>query len=122
DLQWQQDARLADCLVNARQSSAVSRTLREAFSNLFKHACASRVMVELTINADAQLTYTVNDNGVGMVSNSRPGRGLVNMQNRIRELGGSMTFGSPPSRGTTLVFTLPLDSQETADSFGMIGT
>lgn len=122
DLQWQQDARLADCLVNARQSSAVSRTLREAFSNLFKHARASRVMVELTINADAQLTYTVNDNGVGMVSNTRPGRGLVNMQNRIRELGGSMTFSAPASGGTTLVFTLPLDGQETADSFGMIGT
>lgn len=120
DLKWLQDARLAECLVNARQSSAVNRTLREAFSNLFKHAKASQVMVELTINADSQLTYSVNDNGVGMVANTRPGRGLVNMQNRIRELGGSLTFSSPASGGTTLLFTLPLDEHETADSLGML--
>lgn len=122
-LQWKVDNATYACLLNARQESALTRTLREALSNLLKHAQASTVTIEFALAPSNTLLYSVSDNGRGIADSHRPGRGLVNMRNRMKELGGSVEIssaaglGSPAggesSRGTRLTFTLPLAGEAT---------
>ncbi|MDO9520776.1 MAG: hypothetical protein Q7L19_11245 [Pseudohongiella sp.] len=111
-LTWQQLYPEQTVLLSARQCSALSRTLREAISNLLKHAHAKSASVSIDILSDSVLVYRVQDDGSGMVSSTRPGRGLLNMQNRIRELGGSLTISAAKSGGTVLEFRFPLSTSE----------
>lgn len=112
-LTWQQLYQEKNVLLNARQCSALSRTLREAISNLLKHAKARSATISIDIVPGPVLIYHVQDDGAGMIGMSRPGRGLINMQNRIHELGGSLTISSPESGGTLLEFKLPLGTDTT---------
>ena len=114
-LDWHTDDTLQHCTLTARQESALRRTLREALSNLLKHAQARRVTVTATVSAaDAgpTLIYAVSDDGRGIAPTHRPGRGLVNMRNRMQELGGSVTIAPGATSGTRLQFTLPLRRAE----------
>lgn len=113
-LDWHTDDPL-HCTLTARQESALRRTLREALSNLLKHAQARRVTVTATVSAaeaGPTLIYAVSDDGRGIAPNHRPGRGLVNMRNRMQELGGSVTIAPGANGGTRLQFTLPLRRPE----------
>ena len=110
-LDWQVQGTLQHWTLTARQESALLRTLREALSNLLKHAQARRVSVTAMVSiADTgpRLLYVVADDGRGIAPSHRPGRGLVNMRNRMLELGGTVTIGAGESGGTRLQFTLPL--------------
>ncbi len=109
-LEWQIDPALEQLSVSARQQSAVSRTVREAISNLFKHAQARRVRLEFSAHTrtPAVLEYRVIDDGVGFAPQHCSGRGLVNMQQRLEELGGSLEIDSTPGKGSCLAFRLPL--------------
>jgi len=110
-LDWHTQDTLQDWTLTARQESALLRTLREALSNLLKHAQARRVTVTATVSsAEARptLVYTVADDGLGIAPTHRPGRGLVNMRNRMQELGGSVEIGPGATGGTRVQFTLPL--------------
>ena len=81
----------------------VTATVREALTNVVRHAEATRVDLSLTTDGD-RLTLEVADDGVGLPE-ERPGggNGLRNMGNRAEELGGSMTVTSDPdARGTRL--------------------
>ena len=81
-------------------------TLREALSNVARHAQASAASV--LISVDEQLRLCVEDNGVGMADETRPGNGLRNAAARAAELGGTYR-ATPGSRGgTTLEWTVPL--------------
>jgi signal transduction histidine kinase len=86
--------------------------LREALTNVEKHAGASRVTV--TARRDSQLlTLTVRDNGVGIKGSLEPvagrphGQGIVSMRERTRLLGGSLAI-EPFADGTTLVASVPI--------------
>ncbi|MFJ2033826.1 GAF domain-containing protein [Streptosporangium sp. NPDC087985] len=81
--------------------------LREALSNIVRHAKASRadVFTEVT---DDRLALIVHDNGVGLSGDS--GRsGLRNLQDRATQLGGSFEAESSPDGGTRLTWRVPLD-------------
>ncbi|HDZ09204.1 sensor histidine kinase [Pseudohongiella sp.] len=106
-LNWQQDGALAEASLNARQHSALGRTVREAFSNLLKHARASTATVSVRVS-DSRLFYSIGDNGKGIAAQFSPGRGLINMHSRVKELGGTLRQSSAPEGGTTLEFMLPL--------------
>lgn len=107
-LSWQQESRLPDWALNARQHSALSRTVREAFSNLLKHAQASAVVVNVACQADGRLHYSISDNGKGMSAHAAPGRGLINMRSRVTELGGTLVWSPGVQGGTLFEFLLPL--------------
>lgn len=106
---WHVAPQLEVFFLNARQESALTRTIREAISNLFKHAHANEVHIRfwLSDTSPQQLHYTVSDDGVG-IDPARPhGRGLVNMRQRLEELGGQFTIYSADNGGTSLLFVLP---------------
>jgi two-component system sensor histidine kinase DesK len=85
--------------------TALAMGLREAVTNVQRHARASRVQVLL--QADGQAAeLSVQDNGRG--AGSRRGNGLAGMEERLRALGGRLLLESTPGRGTLLRMQVPL--------------
>jgi len=76
-------------------------TLREALSNVTKHAHASAVTIDLGVTAE-EVLLRVADNGVGL-DNRGAGNGLHNMHERAIALGGRCEIGETPKGGGTQI-------------------
>src|SRR5207245_469169 len=94
---------------------ACYRLVQEALNNVVRHANARRAEVSLTRDSD-RLTVTVIDDGRGLCydpsspETARDGHfGLIGMQERIRAIGGTLTYGPPPDkRGTQIHAEFPV--------------
>ncbi|KAB8165782.1 GAF domain-containing protein [Streptomyces sp. 3MP-14] len=80
--------------------------LREALSNVARHARAGAVEVAVVVR-DRALTLTVADNGVGL-SESGHRSGLRNLAERAERLGGALTVERRETGGTRLRWRVPL--------------
>jgi signal transduction histidine kinase len=90
----------------------VYRAVQEALTNCIKHARADRIDVRVT-DAAGGLVVVVRDNGVGMDPMKRAsGLGLRGIEERVRELRGTMSIKSAAGAGTTLTVRLPLPARE----------
>lgn len=89
--------------------------IKEALTNVAKHARATRVDLTLATRADG-FEFAVTDDGVGGVqtgdapSATPGGNGLRNMRTRLQEIGGACAIRSTPGGGTAICFTIPLKS------------
>jgi two-component system NarL family sensor kinase len=84
------------------QRIVLHRVLREALSNINKHADASTVSIEL-FEADEVVYLRVSDDGVGFdPAGERGGLGLNGMQDRLRLLGSRLDIESRPGGPTTV--------------------
>lgn len=92
--------------------TAIFRIAQEALTNCARHARARHVRIAVHGRRDA-VTLSIQDDGVGMNPNSasREGIGLIGIEERIRELGGSMNLYSQPGKGTTLQAEIPLPQE-----------
>lgn len=93
----------------------VERTLalviREAMTNIHRHADATEACVRFTRTAD-NLEMQIHDNGKGgLVAH---GNGMSGMCERVRAIGGSLQVDSPPRRGTRLLVNVPLRAAQKA--------
>ena len=108
-----------DNMVNEPIRGHLLLCLREALSNVARHARASTARVEVMVR-DGQLTLQVVDNGVGYqpVPGS-PTSGLDNMLVRAESLGGHFSIATPDDGGTVAVWSVPLTAAPpTADGNG----
>jgi signal transduction histidine kinase len=84
--------------------------LREALSNMARHAGATRADVTAYVDDDGFLTVTVTDNGTGIPPESRRS-GLRNLASRAAELGGELRLSpaepTAPQPGTRLEWRVP---------------
>lgn len=82
--------------------------MRELVSNIIRHANASQVSVHIQVT-EQLLISTITDNGVGLPDSPDGSRhGLNNLKERLRALGGNISFESPDStQGTQVKVTLP---------------
>lgn len=80
--------------------------LREALSNVARHANARRVDVLLDVGDDVLLRVT--DDGVGPSSEGGAGFGLRNMRSRAETLGGKMTLEPAMGGGSRLEWRIPM--------------
>lgn len=88
--------------------TCVYRTVQEALTNSVRHAKASSIAVNVTAHAD-RLVVSISDNGIGIDPSRRySGLGLRGIDERVRELDGTMTIGNGVNGGTTLTIQLPL--------------
>ncbi|GAA2918774.1 GAF domain-containing protein [Streptomyces thioluteus] len=102
-----------DAKVGERAGKNLVAALREALSNAFRHARASRI--EVVVDATARLPdgreavrLTVADDGVGIPEGGRRS-GLRNLAKRAESLGGSSSYGPGlDGRGTRVVWEAPL--------------
>jgi len=80
--------------------------VREALSNVARHAHAHRVYVSLVLE-DSDLVLTVRDDGVGLDPSAPRGDGVGNMERRAQLLGGTCHITSQFVEGTTMVWRVP---------------
>ncbi len=88
--------------LGARQENALALALREAVTNVVRHAGASRCRVRLS-KAGEEVVLTVGDDGRGGAPSE--GSGLAGMRERIAALGGTVTRDG--TRGTRVEVRLP---------------
>ena len=88
------------------------RVVQEALTNASLHSGARKVQVMLRTGG-AWVSGTITDNGRGFETDPgvHKGLGLVGMQERVRELGGSIRIVSSLGRGTRVEIRLPRPSQ-----------
>lgn len=99
-----------DMAVSPSVSGHLVLTLREALSNVARHAQATLVEVRVTV-ADGCLTLVVEDDGVGLGDErSDDGNGVANMARRVSELGGTFSIGPAGERGTRVVWEAPVNA------------
>jgi two-component system sensor histidine kinase DevS len=98
-----------DSLVSPETAEQLLAVVREAVSNVNRHAQASRVRLVVSATRD-RLTLDVNDDGVGLPPDA-PRSGLTNMEQRAALLGGTFTVGPGEQGGTELRWTVPLEAR-----------
>ncbi|WP_436497660.1 sensor histidine kinase [Actinokineospora sp. HUAS TT18] len=90
-------------------------TLREALSNVVRHARATRVQATVTVDrAATQLELLVQDDGAGLPVELDHRSGLANMVQRARRWCGDCVFETPPRGGTRVSWSVPLPRHATA--------
>jgi signal transduction histidine kinase len=84
-------------------------TLREALSNVARHAHAHSVLVEVEVDGE-RAALRVTDDGVGMSAEARSagGRGTANMVSRAERHEGRCSISLPAAGGTVVEWTVPL--------------
>ncbi|MCW4456377.1 sensor histidine kinase [Flavobacterium sp. MXW15] len=86
----------------------LSLVLREAATNIARHAQASEASIAVACDAEA-VRLDIRDNGCGGVTAN--GNGLNGMRERVAALGGSLQIHSPRGGGTHLQVRIPLGQQ-----------
>jgi signal transduction histidine kinase len=83
------------------------RVVQEALTNCARHAKARTIHITMQGRED-NVSLSIRDDGVGFdTGRSRIGLGLVGIEERVKELGGSVEVDSRPSRGTLLRVDIP---------------
>lgn len=95
-----------DTAVSLELGAQLVAVLREAISNVARHALADGAEVDVTVTAD-RLELRVADDGVGL-SDEAPLSGLRNARRRADDLGGTLEVSPVGERGTVLVWRVPL--------------
>ena len=98
------DQRLPAVELPEKVEAALAMALREAVTNVIRHAGARRVEVELVEAAD-EWQLSISDDGRGGIGHH--GNGLTGMDERLRALGGSVEIGSTPGAGTRVLLRVP---------------
>jgi signal transduction histidine kinase len=96
-----------DTLIDETMAEDVIAVVREALTNVAKHAHASSVEISLTASSD-RVELRVADDGVGLGDSDRRS-GLDNLGARARQRSGSFSVAAPQDgRGTMLLWVVPV--------------
>jgi signal transduction histidine kinase len=121
-VRFTRDGRLDD--VEPSHSAEVMRVVREALLNVERHSGAERAIVALSRDRDIVIVNVV-DEGRGfdveeaVLAAARRGRlGIVGMEERVRQLGGSLWIESRPGGPTSLSIHVPVAAA--ADPIGAV--
>ncbi len=97
-----------DLNVTPTAAAQLMTVLREALSNVARHARAGSCEIE--VSADEHwLQLLVTDDGVGLPP-ERQESGLRNARTRAVEAGGTLTLGAGTSGGARLTWRIPVDA------------
>jgi signal transduction histidine kinase len=84
--------------------------VREALTNVGRHAGASAISVRATVN-DGELTVIVEDNGRGFApALNESGHGLHGMRSRAEAIDASIEIRSVPGAGCSVRIVVPLEA------------
>ncbi len=90
------------------------RIVQESLTNCARHARAKKISVTMK-GGDDSVLVAVEDDGVGFDPAAAAGNGigLVGIEERARELGGTMDLHSQPGMGTRLEVRIPVNGEST---------
>lgn len=98
-----------DTVVPTATQEQLIAVLREALSNIAKHARATSAGVDIVADVD-HVRLTVTDDGVGLPER-RHESGLRNLHARAQELRGTLRLHPAEPHGTVLDWRVPLEAQ-----------
>lgn len=90
-----------------RMCQEVTAVIREALSNVARHAKATSADVIVSVE-DVTLSVIVSDDGVGVSEHPSAGWGLGNLTTRAEQLGGDLKLTVRKPSGTVLIWRVPL--------------
>ena len=101
-----------DASIDDRVLEHVLTTIREALTNVGKHAHATQASVSMEVDG-ASCILTITDDGIGLTdapASAGGGLGLPNLRRRAEKLHGTLSVDSPPGGGTVLTWKVPIDT------------
>lgn len=105
-LSWHFPAGDANFEISPEAALNLSRILREALTNVIRHAQAQRVEVSFTLDAET-FAFSVSDDGIGCVpENVREHRGMNSMRARAEALDATLAWDSASPRGCRVRFAV----------------
>ncbi len=97
---------------------AVYRFVQEAFTNVQKHAQASRIDMTMVIS-DEQMTIQIVDDGIGFDMEELKEKmakgdhfGIIGMRERVEMLEGRFEMNSAPGQGTEINLNIPINERK----------
>lgn len=93
--------------LDEQQRVAVHRAVQELLVNMRKHSGCTAAVVQFGA-ADDKISISYSDNGKGMLSGEAAKNGLSIMENRIRDIKGTITFGEGAGKGFRARIEFPL--------------
>jgi signal transduction histidine kinase len=87
----------------------IYRVAQEALRNAATHARAKTATIILK-SKEHSVVVEISDDGAGFEPERTRGVGILGMEERVRQLGGSFEIRSVPGKGTTVQAELPLTS------------
>jgi signal transduction histidine kinase len=94
-----------------KHRTCVYRVVQEATTNCVRHAHPESIQIKVTAH-ERQLNVWVIDDGVGLdPARRRDGLGLRGIEERVKDLEGTVTISREPMGGTTLAIRLPVPPQ-----------
>jgi signal transduction histidine kinase/streptogramin lyase len=87
---------------------------KESLHNIVKHANASEVWLRLNVTSDT-IIFVIEDNGRGFETSLPPKAdedGLINLRERMKEIGGRFEQQSKPGTGTRTTFIAPIHGKD----------
>ncbi|MEM6641152.1 MAG: sensor histidine kinase [Pseudomonadota bacterium] len=91
-----------DVSLSARHATLLALVVREAVTNIIRHARAAHCQISLKQD-DETITLRISDDGIGF--DGGEGQGMTGMRERLAVLGGRMDIES--NNGTHLIIHLP---------------
>ncbi len=108
------DERIVPSQLTPEQDSALALALREAVTNVVRHAQARQCRIELA-SRGGELELSIEDDGRG--GEFREGHGLAGMRERLRGVSGNLRIASDAA-GTRLAIRLPSANRSVRDDVG----
>jgi signal transduction histidine kinase len=88
--------------------TCIYRVVQEALTNCVRHADAHNIAIDIK-TTDDELHLSVRDDGVGLNPAHRGrGLGLIGIDERVKELLGTVSISPDGAQGTTVAVRLPL--------------
>ncbi|MCX8027687.1 MAG: PAS domain S-box protein [Thermodesulfovibrionales bacterium] len=99
-----------DISIDEKKSTAIFRIFQEAMTNIIRHSQATRAQVSLYVR-DNTIYLDIQDNGCGISEdslNNPSSFGIIGIRERVRFLGGQVTFEGIQNEGTRVSVTIPI--------------
>jgi two-component system sensor histidine kinase DesK len=100
------ESQIASVKLPHERETALALSLREAATNVSRHAAATGVSIRLHQDPTGAVTLEVSDDGRG--GRIVPGNGLNGMRERLGHVGGILKLEPNQKGGTRLTVTLPV--------------
>jgi signal transduction histidine kinase len=101
--------------LNAETEVHLFRLVQEALNNVFKHAHATRVDIDLEV-LEKHLVLSIEDDGIGFDSSATTpatvGMGLTGMRERVEVIDGILSIVTAKDRGTTVRVSVPIPDED----------
>jgi signal transduction histidine kinase len=95
--------------LNQQQSVALFRIFQEALNNVARHAKATKVQIQLTLD-DMRLIMNIADNGIGIDDQHKTkinSYGIIGMHERVFLLDGQLSISGKQGKGTIIKIDIP---------------